>query len=505
MSTTSDKGISYYDEAEAASASSAGSAEKAKPLIDVAALSLRSRLSSEPTGTLLVMVGLPARGKSFISAKLFSFVKWGGRSIKVFNVGSYRRQEGEKETERSANSGASFFDDKNAVATQKREELASAVLGIALEWLVESDGRVAIFDATNSTRERRYAIAEKVEDFYFRKNLESSEKKKSPARIIFVESICDDQRVLEHNMRIKARASPDFKAMPFEDALRDLKNRLAHYESRYQPVMDHEGAYIKSYNFSSKVTSHLCFGRMSKTILPFLIALHTDDRPVYLCALPPTASEPETVLLQREPKTPVPLNDDDFGDRLADFWWNAKKRTLSQLQTESKVLILSSTMPRAVAAAKKVQARNPDLATVVHSSALNPLLLSSTHPCFNCDASNGDDDDDNNIASSDSDDPSSKKRKNFFDRGEDGESYADLVARLESTVLDLEASVDPVLIVTHATPARALRAYFKNIDVFRLATHPSGPEALALADAAPAVLECNQTMSGNYTEHIHWI
>jgi hypothetical protein len=41
---------------------------------------------------LLVMVGLPARGKSFIARKLCRYLNWLGCSCKVFNLGSYRRQ-----------------------------------------------------------------------------------------------------------------------------------------------------------------------------------------------------------------------------------------------------------------------------------------------------------------------------------------------------------------------------------------------------------------------------
>jgi len=41
---------------------------------------------------MLVMVGLPARGKSFIARKLCRYLNWLGYSCKVFNLGSYRRQ-----------------------------------------------------------------------------------------------------------------------------------------------------------------------------------------------------------------------------------------------------------------------------------------------------------------------------------------------------------------------------------------------------------------------------
>jgi len=478
-----DGGITYYE-----------GVVQEPALQDVAALKKRARLTSKPpAGTLLVMVGLPARGKSFISAKIYSFVRWTGQKIKVFNVGSYRRKETSDDTERSANSGASFFDDKNVAASRKREDLAMTVLGEALDWLAAEHEGVAIFDATNTTRERRESISRKCDS-----------RQTSP-RVIFVESICDDARVLEQNMRAKVRASPDFKGMRFDDALRDLKTRLAHYESRYVPVADDEGAYIKSYNFSSKVTSHLCFGRMSKTILPFLVALHTDDRPVYLFALPPTAQEPETLFkkqLKRNASaasltsSSSSLNlEADVGERLSTFWWS-KLRTLCQLQTESRVLVLSSTMPQAVAAAEKVRDDKPHLVTLVHTSALNPLLLTSTHPYVASPSAAADSDDDEE----------DHRRSSFYDRGDGGESFADLVQRLETVVMDLEASVDPVLVVCHATPARALRAYFKNIDVFDISTGLGGdPATKALADAAPAVLEVRQSMSGAYDEIIHWI
>ena len=41
---------------------------------------------------MLVMVGLPARGKSFISKKLCRYLNWMGYTSKVFNLGNYRRE-----------------------------------------------------------------------------------------------------------------------------------------------------------------------------------------------------------------------------------------------------------------------------------------------------------------------------------------------------------------------------------------------------------------------------
>ncbi|PIO32829.1 hypothetical protein AB205_0221600 [Aquarana catesbeiana] len=41
--------------------------------------------------TVIVMVGLPARGKTYISKKLTRYLNWIGVPTKVFNVGQYRR------------------------------------------------------------------------------------------------------------------------------------------------------------------------------------------------------------------------------------------------------------------------------------------------------------------------------------------------------------------------------------------------------------------------------
>ena len=40
---------------------------------------------------LMVMVGLPARGKSYISIKTCSYVNWLGMKAQIFNAGKHRR------------------------------------------------------------------------------------------------------------------------------------------------------------------------------------------------------------------------------------------------------------------------------------------------------------------------------------------------------------------------------------------------------------------------------
>ncbi len=100
--------------------------------------------------TLIVMVGLPARGKSFLSAKLVTFFNWSGVPAKIFNAGERRRDnEGATESGR-----ATFFSTSNSAAVAKRDEIAMLTLGEAVRYLGEGGGTIAIFDATNTTKGR---------------------------------------------------------------------------------------------------------------------------------------------------------------------------------------------------------------------------------------------------------------------------------------------------------------------------------------------------------------
>ena len=108
------------------------------------------------------------------------------------------------------------------------------------------------------------------------------------------------------------RASPDFKSLSEEEALADLRERIGHYERAYESVTDEEGAYIKLYNLSSKVSANQVFGRMSTRVLPYLAALHIRERPVYLAALLPGESSESFVraVHGRSPASPKKSGND---------------------------------------------------------------------------------------------------------------------------------------------------------------------------------------------------
>lgn len=79
---------------------------------------------------------------------------------------------------------AHFFDPNNKKAVQLREEVAMATLDDLLDFILDQGGSVGIFDATNSTLERRSRIMERIRD-----------RAGSELGVLFLESLCIDENV----------------------------------------------------------------------------------------------------------------------------------------------------------------------------------------------------------------------------------------------------------------------------------------------------------------------
>jgi 6-phosphofructo-2-kinase/fructose-2,6-biphosphatase 2 len=106
-------------------------------------------------------------------------------------------------------------------------------------WL-NNEGEVAIFDATNTSRERRDLISD-----YCTKNF--------CFRLFFVESLCDDPKVIESNIKEVKVNSPDYKNVDSDKAIDDFLERIHFYEMQYEPIdekIDKHHSFIKSIYYS---------------------------------------------------------------------------------------------------------------------------------------------------------------------------------------------------------------------------------------------------------------
>ncbi|CAE8587299.1 unnamed protein product [Polarella glacialis] len=221
---------------------------------------------SQSSRVLLCLVGLPARGKSYISKMLIRYLRWSGFPVKAFNAGNVRRSGG------GAGANAKFFEDDEE-ATKVRECIADDCMAEALSWLQEHTAVcVAIFDATNTTIKRRKRILEKCE-------------KTAGITPVFVESICDAEDVLERNYNLKL-GNDDYKGMDPAVARADFLDRVKAYEKRYETIMDDEAdgeiSYIKLFNVGQKVVMTHCAGYLVSHIGFFLSNIHINPRCIWL-------------------------------------------------------------------------------------------------------------------------------------------------------------------------------------------------------------------------------
>ena len=218
----------------------------------------------------IVMVGLPATGKTYIGRRLKQYLRFfHDCRTEIFNVGNYRRKVFGAETPHT------FFSQHDEEAMAKRMKCAQMAMEDCKTWLRKEDSRpsVAVFDATNTTVSRRAWIMEQLDGV-----VESSKN------VVFVESICDDDSIVDANIRAVKLKMPDYKSLSDKDAVQDFKQRINHYKEVYEPMCDKRDAnlsFVKLKNGGRGVEMNCVRGYLQGRILHFLINLHTTPRPLY--------------------------------------------------------------------------------------------------------------------------------------------------------------------------------------------------------------------------------
>eukprot|EP01104_Vermistella_antarctica_P019966 TRINITY_DN820_c0_g1_i10.p1 TRINITY_DN820_c0_g1~~TRINITY_DN820_c0_g1_i10.p1 ORF type:complete len:425 (-),score=82.69 TRINITY_DN820_c0_g1_i10:33-1307(-) len=371
----------------------------------------------DKTNIVLVMVGLPARGKTYIARKMARYLNWLGVVTKVFNVGVYRRER------LGAKQPPSFFDPTNANGKKARHHMSVAALDDMIEWLT-SEGRVAIFDATNTTKERRTLILERCEHEHL--------------KVMFVESVCEDPVLIESNVRETKLFSPDYAGQDKEEAAVDFRNRIEMYRSAYQPIDDSDDAlsYVKMFDVGKKVVVNNVDGYLCGRMVTFLMNLHITPRPIWICR---HGQSMDNVAGKIGGDSQLSPTGEQFAQLLAE-WVSAQK-------VAGKVTVWTSTLKRTIQTSQYIPKPK------VHLRALDEI------DAGRCEGLTYDD-----IASRYPEEYANRASNKLSYRYPGGESYEDVIGRLEPVCMELERQRSPVLIVAHQAVIRALYGYFMNTD-----------------------------------------
>lgn len=360
------------------------------------------------------MVGLPARGKTFIARKLTRYLSWLGHTTALFNVGSYRRAR------LGHHHPADFFDPDNVQGRESLLEMALAALD-DVERFFHEGGEIAIYDATNSTHVRRQLVQRRFDDL--------------GVPVVFVESICSDPAVIEANIRETKLRSPDYADATPEAAVRDFRARIAHYERVYEPIDDPATSYIKVVDVGRQLVLNRIHDYLPARLAPLFLSMHLTPRPIWLVRHGESMYN-ERALIGGDPA--LGARGREFAGRLA-AW--VKERSPTR-----EVEVWTSSLRRTIetAAPLGIEARAWRALDEIDAGICDGMTYEQ-------------------IREQMPDEYAARAANKFRYRYPRGESYADVIQRLDPVVLELERQRFPVLVIGHNAVLRALYAYLMNV------------------------------------------
>lgn len=381
----------------------------------------------------IVMVGLPARGKSLIAEKVSRYLQWLGYNSRVFSVAKYRRELV------GTRLPAAFFEESNAEGARQRDRCAAAAVGDMMSFLGDGGGHAAIIDGANSTKRRRALIEKEVRGADGR----------ARAKIVWVECVCGNEELVEANIVATKLGSPDYDGFGSrEEVLADFRQRVAFYERVYEPLEDGAGSFVRLTDCGRKVETQNIHGYLPTRLTFFLMNLRSLGRkPIFFSRHGQSQFNTVGRLGGDSPLTERGLA---YARRLGS--WIAASPVVAE-KPGGKLPVWCSCLRRTIQTASEVACRTE----LVEWRALNEIDSGTCDGMTYAEIEE-------------------KYPHEFRARAEDklgyrypeGESYRDLIRRLEPVLFELERMEGPVLVVAHQAVLRCLVGYFINLDVAEL-------------------------------------
>jgi len=248
-----------------------------------------------------------------------------------------------------------------------------------------------------------------------------------------VEIVNRDPKVIDANIRETKLRSPDYAGVGEAAALADFRSRIAHYDSTYVTLQEEEGSWIRLVDRGQQLLINQVYGWVFGRVVFFLANLQVTRRPVWL-----------TRHGQSEYNVQGRIGgDSDLSPQGRAYAQELARYVRETYPVGSNLDVWTSTLRRTL------QTAAPLGAEVGEWRALDEI--------------NGGECDGMTYAEIEVAMPrefAARQSNKLEYRYPRGESYLDVIQRLDRVLIELERYRTPVLVVAHRAVLRAMIAYF---------------------------------------------
>ncbi|KAI0471107.1 bifunctional 6-phosphofructo-2-kinase/fructose-2,6-bisphosphate 2-phosphatase [Xylariaceae sp. FL0804] len=379
----------------------------------------------------IVMVGLPARGKTHISVSMARYLQWLGVKTRIFHLGDYRRAtvgQGNDVPEDY------FFPDASPASVMLRQKILKKCREDIYAWLNHENGQVAIYDAVNPRAVNRRSLAK--------------EFAKHDVQSLFLESYVDDENLLRENARNVKINSPDFAEMDPDEAAKLYLRRIETKIPSFETMNEKELNYIKMINAGQKFFyNNVSFNYLSHRIVFYLTNTHIKDRTTFFVRAG-AATEDESY------KADAPLSEEGhkYSQLMAETLLKHREQERAQLIAAGgsdaplrPLTVWCSIRNRTLQTADAFQDRGFKVRQRSQMSQINPGVCERLS--------------ERAIRRLYPDEVEKHDLDPYHHRYPRAESYHDLAVRLEPIILELEREQSDLVVIAHESVLRVLYAY----------------------------------------------
>ncbi|CAH7665754.1 cytoplasm protein [Phakopsora pachyrhizi] len=377
---------------------------------------------------LIVVVGLPARGKTHISRSVDRYMRWLGVKSQVFSLGDHRRKvmgdPHELPNDYFATDGSQSESTRNL-----RENVKKSLLRLVGDFF-QHGGQVAIYDANNGTRAARQQLRQEFEP--------------RGVHLMFIENVCDRKDVIEQNIKAVKISSPDYEGWDPEAALADYWGRIRDHEKTYEPIEQPSFPFVKVINLGEKIIVNNISGYLQSRIVFYLMQIHNSYRTIWFARSGPSRIEH----LYKADSELSPLGQ-EYAERLCKFLRQKRREVRNSGEKENRLSVWTSTRRRCVQTSAPMARAGYKVVMRSQMNEINPGVIDGMSAA--------------EIKERYPEEYEKSLNEPYAHRYPRAESYHDLSVRLEPVIFEVERDRSDLFIIGHASVIKCLFAYLKGL------------------------------------------